>query len=150
MGLIMTRTKSLPSVEALKAQAKKLRAELTDISHTRALELVAHQWGYRDWNTLAALAGQMAGQMPNTHSYQLGDRVNGLYLGRNFSGEIIAAQRLGAGQTKLTIRFDEPVDVVSFESFSSFRSRVSATINKDGKTAARTSDGAPHMQLYAG
>jgi len=145
MGLIMDKTKTLPSVEALKAQAKKLRADLTDISHSKALELVAHQWGARDWNTLAALAGR------NTQpSYGLGERVRGLYLGQAFVGEIIAAQRMGAERTKLTIRFDEPVDVVRFDSFSSLRRQVSATVDGDGKTAARTSDGVPHLQLLAG
>lgn len=142
----METKRTLPPVEALKAQAKRLRTDLPDISHARVLELVAHQWGYRNWNTLAALAGQVA----NAHRYQLGDRVNGTYLGQSFSGEIIGAQRLGADQTRLTIQFDAPVDVVKFDSFSAYRSRVSATINGDGKTAAQTSDGVPHMQLFAG
>ncbi len=92
MGLIMTKTKSLPSVEALKAQAKKLRAELTQISHAKALELVAHQWGYRDWNTLAALAGQN-GQTPTAISWGTGSMAPN--LGQSFSGEIIAAQQAG-------------------------------------------------------
>lgn len=36
-----------------KLMAKALRAEL-DIPHSRALEIVAKQLGYRDWNTAAA------------------------------------------------------------------------------------------------
>jgi catechol 2,3-dioxygenase-like lactoylglutathione lyase family enzyme len=38
--------------------AKRLRADLADrdvtVSHSEALEIVAHQYGVRDWNTLAA------------------------------------------------------------------------------------------------
>ena len=41
-----------------KNQAKRLRTSLADrgveITHSEALELVAHQYGARDWNTLAA------------------------------------------------------------------------------------------------
>lgn len=41
-----------------KQMAKRLRADLTardvTISHSEALELVAHQLGARDWNTLSA------------------------------------------------------------------------------------------------
>lgn len=41
-----------------KSMARALRADLArlglDISHSQALELVAHQLGHRDWNTLAA------------------------------------------------------------------------------------------------
>jgi catechol 2,3-dioxygenase-like lactoylglutathione lyase family enzyme len=41
-----------------KAMARRLRAELASrqvqISHGEALEIVAHQYGVRDWNTLAA------------------------------------------------------------------------------------------------
>ena len=45
-----------------KIAAGTLRADLADqqitISHSRALELVAHQLGYRDWNTAAAVLGR--------------------------------------------------------------------------------------------
>ena len=41
-----------------KNQAKRLRTSLADrgveVTHSEALELVAHQYGARDWNTLAA------------------------------------------------------------------------------------------------
>ena len=48
---------------------------------------------------------------------------------------------------RVTIRFDEPVDVVTFDSFSSFRQRVSCTLNKDFTTTERTSNGQPNMRL---
>jgi len=44
-----------------KQMARRLRADLADrgvtIGHSEALELVAHQLGARDWNTLSATAG---------------------------------------------------------------------------------------------
>ena len=47
-----------------KSMASRLRARLatngSQISHSQALELVAAQLGYRDWNTLAALQGPIA------------------------------------------------------------------------------------------
>ena len=43
-----------------KQQAKRLRTSLAErgveVTHSEALELVAHQYGARDWNTLAAAA----------------------------------------------------------------------------------------------
>nr|WP_314526310.1 glyoxalase superfamily protein [uncultured Pseudomonas sp.] len=47
------------SIEQAKQMAKRLRASLQvndqQASHSMALELVAHQLGYKDWNTAAAL-----------------------------------------------------------------------------------------------
>ncbi|MDM7854758.1 glyoxalase superfamily protein [Cellulomonas alba] len=47
-----------PGAATPKQMARRLRAELAArglaIGHSEALELVAHQWGARDWNTLAA------------------------------------------------------------------------------------------------
>jgi uncharacterized protein YndB with AHSA1/START domain len=52
-----TRTEATGSREA-KAMARRLREELADrgveVSHSEALELVAHQHGARDWNTFTA------------------------------------------------------------------------------------------------
>jgi hypothetical protein len=57
----MDNTLTLPSIEALKNHARRLRAKLrsdeNEISHSRSLEMLAHQFGYRDWNTLHAAAG---------------------------------------------------------------------------------------------
>ncbi|MCU9949761.1 VOC family protein [Pseudomonas sp. PDM13] len=47
------------TLEQAKLMAKRLRAQLAasnhDISHSAALELVAQQLGYRDWNTASAM-----------------------------------------------------------------------------------------------
>ncbi len=139
----------LPSLEAIKDQAKRLRARLgaegSAISHSRALELVAAQYGFRDWNTLAAKVGNR----PPLNPWMLGSHVSGNYLGQPFRGEIIAAQAITSrpGYYRITLQFDEAVDVVTFDSFSAFRSRVSATIGEDGRTVEKTSDGRPQLEL---
>lgn len=137
---------SLPSRAALKAQAKRLRSGLADtgqpISHAQALEAVAHQWGARDWNTLHAQARD-APQPQFTPS----QRVTGLYLGHRFAGKVKAVNAKTAGFWSLTLVFDEPIDVVTSEYFSSFRRQVSCTVGSDGKTAEKTSDGQPHVVI---
>ncbi len=139
---------SLPSINALKAQAKQLRAALAKrgepLSHSQTLELIAQQQGYRDWNTLYAAIGNR----PPLLSLRPGDRVQGKYLSRPFAAEILGVQTSSAAcRVRLTLQFDEPVDVVSFKSFSSFRHRVTCTLNADGTTSEKTSDGEPHMVL---
>lgn len=136
------------TAEAAKAQAKRLRAELagqgTALSHGQALEHVARLHGCRDWNTLYAALNQR----PNRIVLRPGDRVQGRYLGQPFTGELTGLRDLGAkGRAEVTIRFDRPVDVVQFDSFSNFRHRIAATIGPDGCSARRTSDGQPQLVL---
>ncbi|PTM94282.1 glyoxalase superfamily protein [Mycoplana dimorpha] len=139
----------LPSLDGLKDQARRLRARLAaedqPISHSRALELVAAQYGYRDWNTLHAAVGNR----PPFDPWQLGSRVHGHYLGQPFDAKVLGVQALTTepGRYRLVLHFDEPVDVVAFESFSAFRQRVSCTVDETGRTAAKTSDGRPHLEL---
>lgn len=135
------------SLDDLKAQAKRLRTTLeaqgNPVSHSEALELVARQLGYRDWNTLHAAVGNRPKPGPVT----LGDRVRGTYLGQPFDGEVIGVESLSPGRLRVTLEFDEPVDVVKFDSFSAFRRRVSATVDESGRTKEKTSDGVPQMEL---
>ncbi|WP_425530855.1 glyoxalase superfamily protein [Ferranicluibacter rubi] len=139
----------LPCLDALKEQAKRLRSSVAargiDMSHSRALETIAEQYGFRDWNTLHAAVGNR----PPLDPYQLGSRVRGFYLGQPFEAQVLGVQALTAqaGRYRLTLDFDEPVDVVTFESFSSFRKRVHCTIDASGRTAAKTSNGRPHVEL---
>ena len=138
----------LPTIDAVKAQARRLRAELVTegnpIGHSRSLELVAHMHGYRDWNTLSAAIGNRSASNPVVP----GQRVKGRYLGQSFVGEIIGVQNLSAsGRYRVTCRFDEPVDVVTSERWSAYRQRVSCVIDASGATAEKTSDGRPHMML---
>ena len=65
-----------------------------------------------------------------------------------FRGQVVAVRELSApGRFRITMDFDEPVDVVTFDSFSAFRKRVSANIDTSGKTIEKTSDGKPQMVL---
>ncbi|MDK1375356.1 MULTISPECIES: glyoxalase superfamily protein [unclassified Sinorhizobium] len=140
---------TLPALDALKDQARRLRSRLASegeqISHSKSLELVAAQYGYRDWNTLHAAVGNR----PPVNPWVLGSRVKGHYLGQAFNAEILSAHAIGAepGRYRLTFKFDEPVDVVTFESFSAFRQRVTATIDGTGRTVEKTSNGRPHLEL---
>lgn len=135
------------SLDDLKRQARSLRRSLEnsgqELSHSRSLEIIAKQYGYYDWNTLHAALGNKA-----PTPLQLGQQVSGKYLGQNFSGEIIALRDIGGGQNyRVTLRFDEPVDVITFESWSSFRRQVNATVDRHGRTHEKTSNGLPHMQI---
>lgn len=141
----MTNINDIAPIEELKAQARRLRERLraagTDLSHGQALDLLAQQHGLRDWNTLHARAG-------NRMHLRVGDRVRGTYLGQPFTGEIRALTALADGEyRRVTLHFDEAVDVVTFDSFSSFRQRVNATVGWDGRSPQKTSDGRPHLVL---
>lgn len=139
----------LPALETLKDQAKRLRARLAQegetISHSRALELVAAQYGFRDWNTLHARVGNR----PPLNPWMLGARVSGTYLGHPFTAEVISVQAIQnrPGYYRLTMKFDEAIDVVTFDSFSAFRRRINCTIDETGRSPAKTSDGRPHVEL---
>ena len=106
---------TLPSLDSLKDQARRLRETLarqgTQINHSKALELIAAQLGFRDWNTLHARIGN---QRPKP-VLALGARLSGHYLGQAFTGEIIAIQALTSahGKMRVTFDFDEPVDVAA-------------------------------------
>lgn len=139
---------TLPSIETVKDQAKRLRSSLgnngQNIGHSKALELMAQQYGYKDWNTLNAKLGNR----PPPGPVELGQHVQGHYLGKPFAGEVLAVRRLnGQDRFRVTFQFEEPVDVVEFDSFSAFRQRVTCTIGNDGKTIEKTSNGEPQMQL---
>lgn len=128
------------TIDEAKAQAKALRAALlaqgTSISHAQALELIARQQGARDWNTLhARLALRNA-----PPELALGDRVRGLYLGQPFTGRLIGLSG-PVTHRQVVIRFDRPVDVVSFASFSNLRQQIRAVIDERGHAHRHTSDG---------
>lgn len=139
----MMNTQKLAPLAELKAQAKRLREGLRegghDITHSKALELLAQQHGLRDWNTMCTMAD-------NRLHLRVGDRVQGRYLGQAFIATIRALSVLGEGeQRRITLHFDTPVDVVRFDSFSSFRQRVSGMIGRDGRSVQKTSDGVPQL-----
>lgn len=132
------------TIDEVKAQAKALRAALqaqgSAVSHAQALELIARQHGAKDWNTLharLALRNEPA-------ELALGDRVRGRYLGQPFTGRIIGLSG-PVTHRQIEIRFDQPVDVVRFESFSNLRQQIRATINENWRSHRCTSDGVPQL-----
>ena len=145
----MRKPASLLTTSDLKAEARIWRAEQAEaghpVTHSQALEMVARFHGFRDWNTAS-------GVLPVTRgpAYSVGQRVEGNYLKQTYKGTIIGVNALGAGDMfRLTVQFDEPVDVVAFDSFSAYRQRVVATVNREGVSPSRTSDGSPHMIVAA-
>ncbi|MCC3859581.1 glyoxalase superfamily protein [Pseudemcibacter aquimaris] len=118
------------NIENLKSQAKRLREYLSDqnikLSHSAALEAIAKQHGYRDWNTLSASIKS------NVKWPAVGDRVMGTYLGHNFRGTILNSSVISNSENRrYTVMMDEAIDVVKSELFSNFRQRISSTINGD-------------------
>lgn len=145
----MTYSLSAPTVSGFKAEARALResalASGRSLTHAAALEEVARSHGYRDWNTARAAVPDRT-FIP----VQVGQRVEGRYLGQPFRGKVLAVAMLADERHfRVTIRFDDPVDVVRFESFSAFRSRVTGVIDQHGVSAEVTGDGEPHLRLTA-
>ena len=125
-----------------KARARLIKAQSREpIALSAALERVAHELGFRDWNTASARLSNEPEAV-----WQVGERVEGRYLKQPFKGRIHAVRELhgGAGY-HLILHFDEPVDVVSWESFSALRQRVTAQVSPEGRSWTKTSDGEPHL-----
>ena len=136
------------SLKELKQQARRLRSEISDgaapISHSKSLEMVAHQRGFKDWNTLHASASNR----PAFEALSLGDIVQGRYLGQRFEGEVVGIRTMQVGQLyHVSIQLAQAIDVVTFESFSNFRIRLNCAVDQNGVSPAKTSNGEPHMIL---
>lgn len=134
------------TLDDAKTQAKALRSALAAqgnaINHAQALELVAQQHGARDWNTLHARLGQR-----NTPpELALGSRVRGTYLGQAYAGEIVGISGPPSAR-RVDIKLDEPVDTVTFDSFSNWRHRVRGTVDETGRSQRKTSDGQPQLMV---
>ena len=138
----------IQSVQSLKSEAKALREERSaageTISHGAALEAVAKAHGFRDWNTArASLPDRVA--VP----FQVGQRVHGTYLEQPFRGVLIGVQMMSDGQHfKITVNFDEPVNVTPNFMFAARRHRVVATVDLHGVTPAQRGNGKPQMIVY--
>lgn len=139
-------TDVLPTATQAKELAKMLRAErLTDgeaITHSRALELIAARYGYRDWNTFHAAIGDLAPK-----GWTPGGRVRGRFMGHPFEADVLASEIVRPGWYRLTLDLDDAVDVVTFESFSNFRKRLVKVVGPAGTTQEKTSQGLVHLAL---
>lgn len=135
-----------PTIVQAKDEAKRLQAEMSaqgdPVGHAKSLELIAHRYGKRDWNTLSA-----AIEAHKPQQWFAGGRVSGAYLGHAFTATIVAVKMLENEWYRMELQLDEAVDVVDASSFSNFRKRVRGTIGPKGHTAERTSNGKPHIQL---
>lgn len=138
--------RQLPSIAQAKDQAKRLRTKMGEdgasIGHAKSLELVAHQHGFRDWNTMFAAIGNGPPK-----GWAVGDKVSGTYLSQPFTGQVVSVSILKSGWFRLQLQLDEPVDVVTSDKFTNFRSRIRGVIGPKGHSVERTSDGNPHLQI---
>lgn len=134
-------------IEDLKAEAKRLRSALADtgqnLSHSQALEALARQHGYRDWNTLHAALGNQPPKPP----IALGDTVTGAYLGHPITADVIGVRALGDGRYRVKLDLETPVNVSAFPSMEVLRRRLNANIQANGETIEKTSNGAPQLRL---
>lgn len=137
----------MPTIEDLKSQAKRLRASLAgtnSLSHSQALEAVARQHGYKDWNTIHAACGNT----PPGPPWQVGQTVTGAYLGKPVRGTIKSVRELAEGRMfRVTLDLDEPVNVSAFDSFDVMRRRLSATVSREGETVEKITGGTPQLKL---
>lgn len=99
--------------------------------------------GYRDWNTLHAAIGNR----PPGPPVSVGHSVVGAYLGKPFRAEALAAAALGDGRFRVTVHFDEPINISAFESFEALRRRAAASITREGESLERITGGAPQFRL---
>lgn len=129
----------LPYLSELKTRAKILRASKV-MSHSKALELIAREYGFRDWNTLVAAAGP---QPPA----RVGQIIEGHYLNIPFKGKVLWIKAHGPNLFRINIHFDKLIDVVTFDSFSSWKNRANTVVDMKGVSIDKTSDGQPHMVL---
>lgn len=136
----------LPSILQAKDQAQRLRTKMVEdgapVGHAKSLELVAHRHGFRDWNTMFSAIGNGPPK-----DWAVGDMISGTYLSQAFTGYVISIAILKPGWFRLELHLDEAVDVVTFDSFSNFRTRIRGVIGPKGHSIERTSDGQAHLQI---
>ena len=143
----MSTSSQLTSRDALKSQAKRLRTALAAegdfVTHCEALELIARQNGFRDWNTLCAATGPSS-----VERLSVGAQVAGRYLGHRFNGRLVQMSELAGGaRRRVAIQLDQPIDVVRSKHFSALRRRITGVIDKSGASTEKTSDGTPHLAI---
>lgn len=141
-----TKTPSMSglSLQSAKAQAAEYRqnqqAKGQHLSHAQSLEAIAKQHGFRTW---AALRVRLIDHAPN--GWIPGATISGHYLGQRFLGTLHQVTQASPGWYRLSIALDQPIDVVTFDSFSNHRSRLQAVVGDKGYTKEATSNGAPVM-----
>ena len=139
-----------PNLPNLKAEARRYRAAKQihgyEVSHSRALELVARRHGFFDWNTAAAHGKSI----PAPREFPAGTHVRGRYLGHEFEGRVVSSAQLSIDEVQISLELWVPVDVVASDRFSAFRKRVSGIIGPDGCSREHLSNGVPQLELFSG
>lgn len=135
-----------------KQMAKRLRSALADndvpITHSQALELVAKQFGARDWNTLSATAVNQP--QDSATPFRVGQRVEGTFNNKPAFGRVIGlSETIKPDLWRLTVAFDPPVDVVTSEHFSNERRRITMIVGADGRSRRLTGRETGVMALRA-
>ncbi len=129
--------------------ARRLRTGLAEdgisLSHSKALELVARQFGARDWNTLAAREDDL-----DASPFSVGQRVEGTFNDKPAMGRVIGlSETIKPDLWRITVKFDPPVDVVTSTLFSSERRRITMIIGADGRSHRLTGTETGVMALKA-
>jgi len=119
------------TIESLKLQARRMRDHFAendmDISYAAALETLAKQHGFKDWNILSATIKK---QPKPDICPSLDQKISGTYLGHRFTGDILKMQPSNTqGARRYTIRFDHPIDVVESQHFSSYRQQINCFLD---------------------
>lgn len=134
------------SIVDAKQLAKRLRATLrvqgTNINHSRALEIIAHDCGFKDWNTLSSSLSGNA-----TTDTTVGKHVRGYYLSQPFTAIITCAKSVQPGWQTLHLTLDAAVDVVTSRHFSNFRKRIFGTVGPAGHSREKTSNGRAQLEI---
>lgn len=137
-----------------KTHARRLRDALAGegiaISHGKALDLVARQYGSRDWNTLAAKPVVGAAPARPRPPFALSDRVEGSFNGRPAFGRVIGLEEtIKPDLWRATIAFDPPVNASTSPNFSAERRRVTMVVGADGRSRRLTGTETGVMALKA-
>ncbi|MEO3387207.1 glyoxalase superfamily protein [Mesorhizobium sp. CAU 1741] len=127
-----------------KTHAKRLRdalgAEGINLSHGKALDIVARQHGERDWNTLSARTGTASpvNDQP-APPFVVGDAVEGAFNGNAASGRVIGlAETIKPDLWRVTVKFSPPVDASTSQNFRAERTRVEMVVGADGRSRRLT------------
>ncbi|SMX27699.1 hypothetical protein TRP8649_01809 [Pelagimonas phthalicica] len=139
-------TRPLPSLTEAKDLAKRLRRKLTEagtpIGHAQSLERVAHQHGFRDWNTMRA---EIRNGPPK--GWAVGETVNGTYLSQPFRATVVSIKIVKPGWFHVGLDLHEAVDVVRSKRFSNLRKRIRGVVGPKGHSAEKTSNGEPQLKI---
>ncbi|MEM1151971.1 MAG: glyoxalase superfamily protein [Pseudomonadota bacterium] len=139
-------TQNVPTLAEAKMQAKALRNRLAakgiPLGHSQALERIAQDHGFHDWNAFRASI-----EIHRPDSWFVGKRVTGRYLAQPFAATVVFSEQLRPGSYRVVLNLDEAVDVVRFESFSNLRKQLRVVVGPHGHSKERTSDGKPHVEI---